>query len=1000
MPSRRPLVWFTVCWVLGSAVAASQPLRSAALAGTALLAFLTALALLRRSTWPLAAACMAAFALASVQRAWTDARNVTALAAQYAEARAASPADAAEFEARLTGVIVSPPERDGDRVQFRVAGENVKLAEADSAAEGEPAALRDERALVLAASAELATKADSEGMPALQGERMLVQVKLANEGEIAQAAAWKRGQRVSVVGTLALPGERTNFGGFDYRSYLHGQRIHWVLGADGASAVQANGGAQWSTASLLQRMDAMRASLGKRMDALYGGIQAGYMKGLVLGISDDLDPETFRQFSQLGLTHILAISGLHVAVFLYVLGGLLRLLRLTRERMLLIMILAVPFYVLLAGASPSVIRSGIMAMLGLAAARMNMLKDGLHLLAAAALLMLLWDPYMLENVGFQLSFLVTAGLVLGSSPFRGLLPRGKKWWTTAAFDLLSVTIVAQASSLPLTIYYFNQLHLFSIAANLVLVPFISFVVMPLGGASLILDGMWHPLGALIAQVTAIGNAMTFGFVMKLASWRSFKLTWATPSPWWVAAYYSAMGLACHALRTLQNAKQAAAEAAEGTGEGTGDRAGTGTGSRTEFVFVGAATQPLTSQRAGTAQEVMTDGLAAGGLESTAAGWSAPFIEIPAISSSSLRRHRTLLGGAALGLAALLVGAYYSDALDRNGYVDFLDVGQGDAVYIRMPGGQNILVDGGGAVAFGAKEAWRQRQDPYEVGRKLVVPLLLRRGVHHLDLVVLSHLDSDHIKGLLAVLESIPVRAILWNGTVKDSADAVALLRMAVDQKVPLYRAEGGRNWSFDRDSSIRVIGSPPSLQAQLAETGESANDGHENESVIATGMTQLSPDSVPLAEEQNGESVALLIEMYGRRFLLTGDADAAEERGLLDQLQTMPSAVPAMEPQRNSHLAPPPLPKLPIDVMKISHHGSKTSTSEAWLAYWQPAWAVISLGRNNIYGHPHPSVVERLNQAGIPISRTDKDGEVQFKVGPDGGLTQRSALPSVLGPAL
>ena len=82
------------------------------------------------------------------------------------------------------------------------------------------------------------------------------------------------------------------------------------------------------------------------------------------------------------------------------------------------MIVAVPFYVLLAGCSPSVIRAGIMAMLGLAAARMHKLKDGLHLLSAAAIFMLAWDPYMLSNVGFQLSFLVTAGLILGVPPVR------------------------------------------------------------------------------------------------------------------------------------------------------------------------------------------------------------------------------------------------------------------------------------------------------------------------------------------------------------------------------------------------------------------------------------------------------------------------------------------------------------------------------------------------------------------------------------------------------
>ena len=102
-------------------------------------------------------------------------------------------------------------------------------------------------------------------------------------------------------------------------------------------------------------------------------------------------------------------------------------------------------------------------MLGLAAARMHKLKDGLHLLSAAALLMLAWDPYMLSNVGFQLSFLVTAGLILGVPPVRAWLPNGSR--TKALFDLIAVTMVAQAVSFPLTVYYFNQFHLLSLIAN-------------------------------------------------------------------------------------------------------------------------------------------------------------------------------------------------------------------------------------------------------------------------------------------------------------------------------------------------------------------------------------------------------------------------------------------------------------------------------------------------------------------------------------------------------
>ncbi len=315
---RRPLVMFAVCWVLGSCAAAGLASRGVMLAGGALAAAMLALWIRRRVSWPLAAACLVAFSLAAGERMWVDAHNASSLPALFAAAGAAVPGDfAADLEAELTGTIISAVEIDGDRVQFRVTASSVRV-------KGEQA-------------------------PLAFSERLLVQVRLAAQPELAVAANWRRGDRIRLAGEFAQPAEATNFGGFDYRRYLKSQRIHWLFKASGAATVHTSAGPRWSTASLLSRIDTMRAALGSRMDALYPGEQSGYMKGLVLGISEDLDPERFRQFAQLGLTHILAISGLHVAVFLYVLGGLLRLLRMTRERMLLLMIAAVPFYVLLAG---------------------------------------------------------------------------------------------------------------------------------------------------------------------------------------------------------------------------------------------------------------------------------------------------------------------------------------------------------------------------------------------------------------------------------------------------------------------------------------------------------------------------------------------------------------------------------------------------------------------------------------------------------------------------
>lgn len=895
---RRPLVLFTVCWVLGSAAAAGLAVSGIVLAGGALVVALLALLLRRRASWPLAAACLTAFGVAAGERMWADAHNATALPELYAAAAAAVVPDASTmYEVEASGTIVSAVEVDGDRVQFVMTAEDVAVM-------GE------------------------QSPRVLGGERLLVQVRLAAQPDQTVAAAGQRGDRVRLAGSLGLPAEATNFGGFDYRRYLHSQRIHWLLKVKGIAAVETGAGSRWSTESLLGRIDSIRAWLGSRMDELYPAEQSGYMKGLVLGISEDLDPERFRQFSQLGLTHILAISGLHVAVFLYVLGGMLRLLRMTRERMLLIMITAVPLYVLLAGGSPSVIRAGMMAMLGLAAARMNKLKDGLHLLAAAALIMLAWDPYMLGNVSFQLSFIVTAGLIIGVPPVRRWLPQSTRWKTL--FDLVAVTIVAQAVSFPLTVFYFNGFHPLSLPANFILVPFISFIVMPLGGASLILDSIWSPAAKLLAVATSIANELTFGFVLKLSEIQSLQLIWATPPVLWVVYMYMALWLLFFLLGRSHRNGEESRRMNQGDKEEAND--------------LSSISSPLLhlSSQSGEMTAPLGQGAASPNPLSMQRTWKA----------GNHPSSRVIPAIIAAALIIPLLWAYKPDWQNTDAVISILDVGQGDAILIRSVTGKHVLIDGGGTVMFRKPgEEWRNRRDPFEIGRHVVVPLLRKRGVHAIDLLVISHLDSDHIKGLMAVLRDIPVKRILWNGTMKTSDDAIGLFREAIDRRIPLFESSEEGSWMIDEHSRI-----------EIADSAEAAKD-------LSVG--------IPIVEEQNGHSVIMLLHIYNRSFLFTGDADARQERALVERLALK---------QTERGLKPN------IDVLKIAHHGSKTSTTQEWLDYWRPAMAVISVGRGNIYGHPYPEVLRRLEQEYIQILRTDRGGEVQFRVDSNNKLYVRTRL--------
>lgn len=759
-----------------------------------------------------------------------------------------------EWSVALTGTVDSPVEVDGDRVVLYIRANEWGW--------------EDETVRILTGA-----------------ERVYTTIRLTDADGQQEAATWKRGDRIQLAGTAKTPEQARNFGGFDFREYLRKQNVHWIVTVKGIDSICIDPPQGFGTVTLLRWTDMIRARAGEQVERLFPGTEAGYMKGLLIGMREDLDPERFRDFSRLGMTHILAISGMHVGVFVWAVTALGRRLGLTRERTVLAAVWAVPFYVAFTGLSPSVVRAGLTAMGGLYAAGKGWLRDALSLLGLALVGMLLWSPHYITDVGFQLSFLVTAGLIAGISSIGRLIP------LRSAFlhGSITVSLTAQLVSFPLSIYYFNQFSLLSLPANVVLVPVISFVVTPLGYAALLLAPVWPAAAGVPAFLASRINDLTFLCLELTERLPSANLIWASPSPWWIGAYY---GLLCLCIGLLGLGLQMAGMEQKGI--------------------------LLAAQGAGESRRCRRLGLLAGG-----------------------------------GLVLLLAVGYAPDRIMERGTgtVAFLDVGQGDSIWVRTPGGKNMLVDGGGTVSFRkAGEEWKERREPFEVGRKTIVPLLKKRGVQKLDYVLVTHEDQDHIGGLPAVLEEIPVGAILFNGTLKSSPGAAKLFNMAIHRGIPLIAVQAGQVWQLDEHTRFIVL-SPT---------------GSEDERVM-------------LAENQNDVSVAVMLQLYEHRFLLTGDMGIAQEAQVLEAIQesgdlklTEAEKIPLMQ-------EPGQLLKNRVDVLKIAHHGSKNSTSSDWLAYWQPKLSVISAGRNNMYGHPHRLTLERLEEAQSAVLRTDLLGEVQFR---------------------
>lgn len=690
--------------------------------------------------------------------------------------------------------------------------------------------------------------------------QLAVTVIAASPDELEHAERWRRGDKLTLEGELALPGEARNFGQFDYRKFLNRQRIHRVFTVRGLEAVEHDSAAGWDKYAVLRAVDRMRGDMLDRIGALFADKHAGLMAGLLIGHQEDIEEERYQVFSRLGLTHVIAISGLHVGIVVGVLLALLRLLRLTRETSLTVAIAFVPAYVLLTGAAPSIVRAGMMSMIALYALKRGWLKDGLNILAVAAGVMTVWNPYYIYSVGFQLSFAVTAGLIMIAPKLTALLP-GPRWLAGA----IAVTVAAQLVSLPLTVYYFNQFALVSFVANFLLVPVFSLLVLPAGYAALLLSYAGKPPAMLLADCVSFIIDCCYKLMDALDRLPGMMI-WATPSAIWIFVYYLLLWFAIVLAHRLR-----------------------------------AVAHPM-------------------------------FL---------LRKRRMLAALVCLlgAFSVCVVGGWQYGLWQSRGTVSFLDVGQGDAILVRTPGNRTLLIDGGGTARFYRPgEEWRARSKPYEVGADLLLPLLRQRGVRNLDYVVATHGHADHIGGLPAVLQHIPTQRLLFNGT-RSSSDA-ALFEAAAARAIPVYAATAGRRIVIDKHTSLELL-------------------------------HPLTDGGLQLQSDQNRHSVAFILRMRHYVFVFTGDMDASAERAVLAYLADGEDGKPLTQlPPRQSDVV----------IMKVAHHGSRTSTTAEWLRYWSPDYAVISAGANNRYGHPNANVLERLAQYGSDILRTDRHGEVQFRL--------------------
>lgn len=243
-------------------------------------------------------------------------------------------------------------------------------------------------------------------------------------------------------------------------------------------------------------------------------------------------------------------------------------------------------------------------------------------------------------------------------------------------------------------------------------------------------------------------------------------------------------------------------------------------------------------------------------------------------------------------------------------VNFINVGEGDCILIEAPNKINILIDGGGTP-----------QSDFDVGNKIVIPYLRRKGINEIDLLILTHPHLDHLEGLLPILKEFKVDMVLDSGLLCDSSEYKEFISLILEKGISYHKAKAGDNFIFSNNLEIFLL-----------------NPLYDSD----------------FYEESDFNNASIVVKLFYKNanFLFTGDIEEAAEKKLLVWQNILQS-----------------------DILKVAHHGSSTSTNLEFLDKVNPNIAVITVGKNH-FGHPSQKIIERLEDKNIQIYQTDEDGTV------------------------
>ena len=655
-----------------------------------------------------------------------------------------------------------------------------------------------------------------------------------------------------------------NPGGFDFKRYMAFNGISGTAYVEGEKirVEQNEEDIKWKRV-----IENARKTFSLLIENSASSGEAGVIKALVIGDQNSISPEIREDFKRTGTSHILSISGLHVGIvatvsFLFF-NKILSYFNLllwnawTRKGAAILSLFPVIIYGLLAGMSPSTQRAVIMVSVFLMSFFIEREQDAINTLAVAAMVILAFHPPSLFLISFQLSFLSVLFIITGMN--LTLYRRDRKgnadegWWPGLQRKTAAFFLVSFFA----TIGTFPVVMYYFNQVSLVGLA-ANCVAVPLIGFAVVSAGLLsffiYPVSGFVSVWLIKASSVILGVSLEFIKYFA-KLPFAAIKTVTPSLFEIAW---CYLLLGVV------------------------------FVILQGLNDKKEIKKSGHAVEFIKQ--------------RGPFIVI-----------------------VLLIIAGYADVwywldkrfLHEDLRVTVIDVGQGTSTHLELPGGYNVLVDGGGF----------SDNSIFDVGEKITAPFLWRKKIKSVDTLVLSHPNSDHLNGLLYIAENFNVKDIWSNGEVAESLGYKRLLEIVKEKNIKMEDFNGIRRNRVINGTMFKIL----YPEAGFKGKNEKWRKGDNSSLVLKVGLGSKS-------------------------FLFTGDI---KEKGEYDLVKTSGN-------------------RLKSTVLIVPHHGSKSSSTDMFIDKVGPEIVIIPVGWKNRYKFPAPEVLERYKARSCRTLRTDENGAVMM----------------------